>query len=228
MGVSRERCADRTAGGCRWLPVDDLPTRGTTGGERPASEAVPERGRGAKATLEGRSRLACAVPNGLSLARVALGLCFPWLPGGWRAGAVLLAALTDFADGASARLLRCASTTGRYLDPIADKVFLVAVVVTALAEGLLTPLEVVLVGLRDLAVLTVAGWLLFRQGISGWRRARATLLGKTTTAAQFVFFLTLLAGGEPAAILLGATVVISGLAAADYLRRFLVPPRAAG
>jgi hypothetical protein len=37
-------------------------------------------------------------------------------------------------------------------------VFLGAVVATALAEGLLTPVETVLAGLRDLAVVAVAGW----------------------------------------------------------------------
>src|SRR5262249_33091889 len=110
-----------------------------------------------------RRSLLQALPNGLSLLRLLLGLSFPWLPPAWHLPVVLVATLTDLLDGASGRLLGACSTTGRVLDPIADKVFLTSVVVTLLVERMLEVGEVVLVGLRDLAVLAgVVGGLLTR------------------------------------------------------------------
>jgi hypothetical protein len=47
-------------------------------------------------------------------------------------------------------------------------------------------------------------------------------LGKVTTAAQFVLVLVLLAWPDRAAVFLLSTMVLSGLAAADYVWVLLV------
>jgi cardiolipin synthase len=158
------------------------------------------------------------LPNLISLARLALGVLFPLLTDSFQLPVVAVAAASDYADGALSRLLGVAGGIGKHLDPIADKVFVVGVLLTLLARGLLTPGEVFLLSLRDLIViLGVIGVLLF-----GPRRLLAELapsrLGKLTTVCQFAFLLVVLWQREPAPILLGVTATLSGLAGLDYLR----------
>ena len=157
-------------------------------------------------------------PNAISLLRLLLGLAFPWLPAIWRLPVVILAAFTDGADGQASRWLRAESKLGVILDPIADKVFFTAVVVTLLLDGNATWLEVVLISLRDLMVLVggLAAWL--RDGGSSWRRMQPRPLGKLATVLQFAFIVVVLV--EAAAWrtpLLLATALISGLAGMDYV-----------
>jgi phosphatidylglycerophosphate synthase len=148
-------------------------------------------------------------------------MAFPWLPSGWRVPVVVLAALTDLADGASSRLLRASSSLGRILDPVADKVFVLAVLGVLLWEGTLTPGDAVLLGMRDLAVVAGGGWVVARGGAAAWRRLRATLPGKAATAAQFLFVLSVLFFRQRLLAVFLPAVCLSGLAALDYLRLFL-------
>jgi phosphatidylglycerophosphate synthase len=179
------------------------------------------------------ARLSSAVPNALSLGRLVLGAAFPWTPPGWRAGVVLAAALSDLLDGFASRRLHAESSTGRVLDPVADKVFVGGVVATFLLEGLLGWLQAALLGLRDLTVLAGAGWVLLRGDWSDFARMRPSLLGKATTAAQFVFLLALPLRPQQAYFLFPPALVLSGLAAGGYLWAFLSrspwrPARAVG
>jgi phosphatidylglycerophosphate synthase len=162
-------------------------------------------------------RLAAAIPNSLSVARILLGITFPWIPAGWRPATVVIAALTDVADGASSRQLQATSAAGRILDPIADKVFVLAVVVTLVVEGSLQLWEAALVGLRDIVVLAGVAWGLMRGDWSGLGRMKPTLWGKFATAAQFLFILQLLMRLQTDLIALFVTAGISGAAGADYL-----------
>lgn len=165
------------------------------------------------------------VPNALSLTRLALGIGFPFLPTPWRVWVVLAAAVTDLLDGASGRLFRACSTTGRVLDPVADKVFVAAVVVTLLGEGVLAWWELALVGLRDLAVFVgAAGGFLLRDW-DAFRRMSPTPLGKAATAAQFVFLLVLLVAPANKGLPLLAAATVSGLAALHYLCLFAARAR---
>ncbi len=171
------------------------------------------------------SRLLFALPNTLSAARLALGLGFPWLAPPWQVVVVVLAALSDVADGAVSRRYQLASTAGRILDPIADKVFVLSAVGTLVLEGFLEPWEVVLLALRDVGVLIRGSWGLLRGGWPAVRLMAPTLLGKATTVMQFVFLLTLLGLGRPTPFVLVPTVLLSGLAGADYLRLALTSDR---
>ena len=134
------------------------------------------------------------VPNGLSVARLVLGACFPWIPFSWRLVVIFVALLTDLLDGWAARFWGACSLSGRMLDPIADKVFVVTVMGTCLAEGKLTVTEVMLVGMRDMIVIVGAAVGLLLRMWPTFSRMAPTLLGKTTTFAQFAFFLFLVDG----------------------------------
>jgi phosphatidylglycerophosphate synthase len=159
------------------------------------------------------------LPNLISLSRLALGLLFPLVPEAWQFTAVALGALSDYADGVLSRLLGVAGGFGKTLDPVADKVFVGGVLLTLLGQGLLTPIALLLLSLRDLIVIAGVAWVL----LFGPRRLLGALdpswLGKLTTVAQFVYLLLILGRLESAPSLLGATAVLGGLAGLDYLRR---------
>ena len=100
-----------------------------------------------------------SLPNLLSLSRVAAAPVAAWTmaAGHWGAAAALLAAAgaTDWADGALARRLGHTSKLGSYLDPLADKIFVVTVVVTLGSLGLLPAWLATLVAVRDAGQVAV-------------------------------------------------------------------------
>jgi len=163
-------------------------------------------------TLASRS----LVPNGLSLARLALGLALPWLPHDWHLAVIALAAATDLLDGLAARWLRCESKTGQVLDPVADKVFILALAGTLIAEGALTPGWALAVAARDLVVLAAAAVLFARGRWADYRTMRPTWLGKCTTAAQFALLLVLAAEWPGREVMLWLTAGLSLATAGQY------------
>jgi cardiolipin synthase len=130
----------------------------------------------------------------------------------------MIAAISDFADGYLARRLAVASKLGATLDPVADKLnMLVATVLLAWHALLPTWLAIAIVA-RD--VLIVAGALIYRS-IMGRLDIAPTLLSKLNTVLEFSILLWVMAnaagwiGGEswrePAFMIVGATVVASGV-----------------
>lgn len=160
------------------------------------------------------------IPNGLSLARLVLGLVFPWLPADGRTGVIAVAALTDLLDGAVARWLRCESDTGRILDPVADKVFVLSLAGTLLAEGALTPGWALAVAARDVVVLGGVAVTFLRGRWADYQGMKPTWLGKCTTAAQFALLLALATQTQGGTWLWFLTAGLSVLAAADYARSY--------
>jgi phosphatidylglycerophosphate synthase len=165
--------------------------------------------------------LLAVIPNALSVGRMLLGLSFPWIPASWRVYAIVAAALSDLADGASSRQLHVTSPTGRILDPIADKVFVLAVVVTLVIEGSLQLWQVALVGSRDVVVLVGVGFCLVTRDWSALGRAKPSFLGKLATVAQFLFVFLLLLRQQCELTALLVTAGISLLAGAHYLWKWL-------
>ncbi|MCI0702640.1 MAG: CDP-alcohol phosphatidyltransferase family protein [Planctomycetia bacterium] len=161
------------------------------------------------------------LPNSLSITRLVLGFAFPFFPTDWRLWVVIIAAISDVFDGLTARWLHAESKAGRLLDPIADKVFILMVALTLLAEGAIHPLWAAGVAARDLVVLVGVGIVTVRRSWSAYRKMRPKLLGKITTVAQFAVLLVLAAWGSSPAWLLIVTTVLSVLAGIDYAREFV-------
>jgi phosphatidylglycerophosphate synthase len=134
---------------------------------------------------------------------------------------VIVAALTDALDGFMARWLRAESDTGRLLDPVADKGFVLALVGTLLAEGALHPLWALGIAVRDIVVLVGLMDTIVRRRWAVGRKMRPSWLGKCTTAAQFAVLLVLVAWGSAPVWLLVLMTALSGLAAVDYVRAFI-------
>ena len=154
-------------------------------------------------------------PNVLSGLRLATVPVFVWLfVTGHETAAVGLyaaAAWTDFFDGYIARRTASVSRLGQLLDPLADRVFIVALAVALVArDDLALWLALVIVG-RD--VLVLALWPVLER--LGMRRIQVNFTGKTATAC-LLFGLTWLAWAETSFLLhevghsIGMPFVVAG------------------
>jgi cardiolipin synthase len=135
------------------------------------------------------------IPNLLSLGRLATVPVFLWLFLSDREDAAVVlfavAAWTDFFDGFIARRTHSVTELGKLLDPLADRVFIVALAVALVARGALAWwLAAIVVG-RDLLVLSFFP-VLERRKVP---RIQVNFVGKAATAALLVG-LTLLALSE--------------------------------
>lgn len=101
----------------------------------------------------------------------------------------LLAGLSDGLDGFLAKRFGWQSRLGALLDPIADKALLVSVYWAAAFAGILPLWLVLLIALRDLAILLGAAYLLWRDpGLE----IRPLPSSKLNTALQILYLLSLL------------------------------------
>jgi CDP-diacylglycerol--glycerol-3-phosphate 3-phosphatidyltransferase len=161
------------------------------------------------------------LPNALTASRLVLAVAFPWLPAEWRVAAIVAAAATDFLDGWLARRLQAESRFGRMLDPVADKLFVLILLGTLIAEHALSPWWALAVAVRDVVVLAGIALVAVRGRWTDYPKMKPLWLGKVTTAAQFVLLLVLVARGEAWLWLLLLTAALSLAAAVDYARAFI-------
>ena len=108
-----------------------------------------------------RSLAADAVnlPNLLTMARVAVIPLFVWLldkptpeRGFWACIVFTGAAVTDVLDGYLARKLGVVSVLGKFLDPLADKLIVMAALIWLVPMGRIAPWVVVLLLAREISV----------------------------------------------------------------------------
>ena len=136
-----------------------------------------------------------SLPNVISFLRLATVPVFIWLfVNEQRNAAVILYAVgasTDFFDGYLARRLDSVTELGKLLDPLADRIFIVALAVALVAtESLPLWLALAIVG-RDLLLLAAFPFV-DKRGVT---RIPVSFAGKTATAA-LLFGLTLMAYAE--------------------------------
>jgi cardiolipin synthase len=168
------------------------------------------------------------VPNLISFVRIAAIPVFFALivdEDTTKAGLILFAlvALTDWVDGAVARATGQVSELGKVLDPVADRLAIVAGLIALVIRGAFPLWAALLIIVRDVAVL-VAGMVLLRR-----RRVRIEVryLGKVATfglmlAIGFIAWGTLGYAFAPAALVCGwafyaVAIVESYVAAWMYL-----------
>ena len=168
------------------------------------------------------------IPNALTISRlvgipVLMGVLLLRFPGHDQIAAVvfIVFSLTDTLDGQLARRTGKVSDLGKFLDPLADKLFVLAVLIVLVQEGLVAAWVVVVIFSREL-IITILRSVAASQG----RIIAAAPLGKTKTVTQ-IGAVTLLILQRPypqLAVLAGIAVAIavvftlsSGL---DYLWRF--------
>lgn len=100
----------------------------------------------------------------------------------------LLSALTDAIDGLVARKRREQTKIGSFIDPLADKTFLIPTYCVLTANGYLPKWLFVLLISRDFTILL--GWLVYIVVGEGAKtlKAFARTSGKTAIALQMLFF----------------------------------------
>lgn len=168
-----------------------------------------------------------ALPHLITLLRLFCSPLIAWLlvESRFRAAlmVIVLAGVTDFLDGYTARKVRSSGQLGVVLDPLADKVLLVTLFV-ALALLQLIPLWMLwLAVVRDL-VIVLGAWLV--RVFRGRRKFLPTTLGKVSTFFQIILVcLVICYAAFPLAVLhwLSETsLVLSALFTAwsgmDYIR----------
>ena len=141
------------------------------------------------------SRRILSVPNVLSFLRLGSVPVFLWL---WfadqRNAAVIIYAVgatTDFFDGYLARRTGSVTELGTLLDPLADRVFIVALAVALVGSGALPWVVAASVVVRDVVLLSLYP-IVHRRGIE---KIEVNFVGKTATAC-LLFGLTWLALSE--------------------------------
>lgn len=160
------------------------------------------------------------LPNALTVARIGLALAFPFVPAQWRLPVLATALLTEFLDGALARRFGWTSRFGRVLDPIADRCVFVAVAMTLLVDGAITPWQLLALGARDLLVAGAALTVTALGQTAALGRMRPRLSGKLTTALQYAALFWVLLVPPLPAWLAALTLATGLLAAAQYLLDF--------
>lgn len=132
-----------------------------------------------------------------------------------RAAVLVVASLSEWADGWVARRYGWGSRFGELFDPIVDRIFVVTAFVTFVLLGRLGALELVILLLRDVfTALAAAAALVFRVPV----RVKARMAGKVVTTLQLAALLVLLflpGWIGPMVLVVG---VAGAVAIADYAR----------
>ena len=154
------------------------------------------------------------IPNILTLSRIALIPVFvacyywPYLHAPLVSAAIFgLAAFTDWLDGYIARRLNLVSPFGAFLDPVADKLMVVTVLVVLLQANpdLVLALPIAVIIGREITVSALREWM----AELGTRKiVKVSLLGKWKTALQMISIILLLAGES---VLLPAWIWLLGV-----------------
>lgn len=170
------------------------------------------------------------VPNALTIARIiAVPVIVVLILGGWEwgdeAGAILfaLAAATDGLDGYIARRNQDVTTFGKLMDPLADKLLIVAVLIALVSLDELAAWVAMVIISRELAITGLRS-LAAEQGIV----IAASWMGKVKTSLQILAILLLIAlGGDElwVQLIVYAAVAATLISGADYfvaMRRMFV------
>ena len=168
------------------------------------------------------------IPNSLTVSRllaipVLMALLLVRFPGHDQVAAVLfvLFSLTDTLDGELARRRGIVSDFGKFLDPLADKLFVLSVLIVLVQEGLVAAWVVVVIFSREL-IITILRSVAATQG----HVIAAAPLGKTKTITQMsAVALLILQRTYPvlvpiADVAVGIAIIFTLWSGLDYLWRF--------
>jgi CDP-diacylglycerol--glycerol-3-phosphate 3-phosphatidyltransferase len=142
-------------------------------------------------------RLSLTIPNWITLSRLlAIPLLLYYLqhPSGenrWLSlGIFLVAAMTDWVDGYLARKLNSITELGKFLDPLVDKLLVLAPMLALIELKQLPAWGVFLILARE---LSVAGWRVTPSLTGSTAIAGANLWGKLKTVSQIIAIALLIA-----------------------------------
>ena len=171
------------------------------------------------------------LPNGLTIIRILaipiiLFLLFypEWICRLITTLFFLLVAVTDTLDGYLARRRKMVTTLGKFLDPLADKLLIVAALIALIpARGIPAWMVIVIIG-REISVTGLRG-IAVSQGVV----ISATRLGKYKTVLEVASISFLILNGDYFSIdwyqvgmgLLWAAMALAVISGVDYFKKFL-------
>jgi len=138
------------------------------------------------------------LPNVLSIARLFGVPLFLWLvlvpeADGWALVVLMVSGFTDWLDGTLARTLNQASKLGQILDPVADRLYILAVVIGLALRHIIPWWLAVGLPMRDIFLFSLIPLLRTR----GYSALPVHFLGKAATAnLLYAFPLLLLGDGD--------------------------------
>jgi cardiolipin synthase len=147
--------------------------------------------------------------------RIPLAVAFVLVPdANWRVAILAVAAASDFADGFVARRWG-SSRLGVFLDPVADKLFMIAAFLVVIDSGALNLLEILGVLARDIAatIAFLATIVLRKPAL-----IPARLGGKAVTVGQLLTLFAFLLGSPLLRPIAWATAGVALYAIWDYGR----------
>lgn len=145
-----------------------------------------------------RTNRVWTLPNLLSMIRLAGVPLFLWLvlgpeADGWALALLMVAGVTDFLDGYLARKLNQTSAVGQILDPVADRLYILAVVIGLALRDVIPWWMAVSLPLRDALMWGLVPLLRTR----GYSALPVHFLGKAATFnLLYAFPLLLLGDGD--------------------------------
>jgi cardiolipin synthase len=95
----------------------------------------------------------------------------------------IFAAVTDWLDGYLARKLNQMSAFGAFLDPVADKLFVVGALIVLLFLGRVDPLVALIIIGREIAISALREWM---AKVGQAKSVAVAFIGKLKTVAQMV------------------------------------------
>ena len=101
----------------------------------------------------------------------------------------IFAAVTDWLDGYLARKLNQMSAFGAFLDPVADKLFVVGALIVLLFLGRVDPLVALIIIGREIAISALREWM---AQLGQTKSVAVAFIGKVKTVAQMTAIIALL------------------------------------
>jgi CDP-diacylglycerol---glycerol-3-phosphate 3-phosphatidyltransferase len=146
----------------------------------------------------------------------------------WAAGIFVVAASTDWLDGYLARRLNQVTDLGKFLDPLVDKLLVLAPLLMLVGLGQVPAWGVFLIVARE---ITISGWRV-NPAMQGGAVPGANLWGKAKTVVQIVAIALLLAPlpavwNGPAQAFFWAAVALTLASGLVYLWPQMQPSRSA-
>ena len=162
-----------------------------------------------------------AIPNLLSSLRLALACYFPFAPEHTWLLIILCGGASDFLDGWIARRWNLTSWQGGILDAVADKLFVLSVLLTFAVAGKFSGWLIFLIIARDLTVALIAGYAASCREWASFKKMDARMSGKIATTGQFVLMIAVCLVPQYTSQVLLVTILISLIAATDYAILFI-------
>lgn len=158
------------------------------------------------------------IPNAISVARLAGIPVFLWLVLGlrsqagdtWAFALLIASGLSDWLDGKLARALGQTSQLGQVLDPAADRLYIVATVISLALRAIIGWWLVALLAVRELLL----GVVLLVLRARGWQPLQVSFAGKAATLCLLYAFPLLFLGAHRGTV--GDVARIAGWAMAIW------------